>query len=115
MKFTRIVFFVAAAAALLLLLSGPGARFGIWEFGTGFLLMRWALYLGLAASVVSLLLLLIPKMRTGNAGMLVVAMILGAGTAWFPYSGYRTARSVPAIHDITTDTVNPPTFVAVLP
>lgn len=115
MKISRIAFFVAVVAALMLLVSGPGTRLGLWTFGTGFLLLRWALYLGLAAAVVSILLLAFRKPRTGNPALLVVAMLVGLGTAWFPYSSYRTARSVPPIHDITTDTVNPPKFVAVLP
>ncbi|MBT8096393.1 MAG: DUF1499 domain-containing protein, partial [Woeseia sp.] len=81
----------------------------------GFLLMRWALFVGLAAAVVSVILLLIPKTRAGNGTLLVVAVLVSLGTAWLPYNGYRTARSLPFIHDITTDTVNPPPFVAILP
>jgi hypothetical protein len=32
-----------------------------------------------------------------------------------PWSYARIARSVPAIHDISTDTANPPVFLAILP
>jgi len=35
--------------------------------------------------------------------------------AYVPWHGLRQARSVPPIHDITTDTEQPPQFVAVLP
>ncbi len=115
MKITKLVLSVAVIALLLLALAGPGSRFGLWSFGTGFLLMRWALYLGAGAAVLALLLLVIPKTRAGNATLLTLALLIGIGAAWMPLSGYRTARSVPPIHDITTDTVNPPAFVAVLP
>jgi hypothetical protein len=48
MKIAPIALLVACVAALLLLLAGPGTRFGWWEFGTGFLMMRWAFFAGLA-------------------------------------------------------------------
>lgn len=115
MKITKLVFAIAVIALLLLALAGPGSRFGLWSFGTGFVLLRWALYLGAGAAIVALLLLIIPKTRAGNVTLLVIALLIGFGAAWMPWSGYRTARSVPPIHDITTDTVNPPAFVAVLP
>lgn len=114
MKITKLILSIAVIGALLLVLAGPGSRLGLWSFGTGFLLMRWALYLGAGAAAVALLLLAIPKIRAGNATLLVVALLIGLATAWMPWNGYRTARSVPPIHDITTDTVTPPPFVAVL-
>ncbi len=115
MKITKLVLSIAVIALLLLALAGPGSQLSLWSFGTGFQLMRWALYLGAGAAGIALLLLLIPKTRAGNATLLVVALLVGLGSAWVPWNGYRTARSVPPIHDITTDTVNPPQFVAVLP
>ena len=115
MKLSRIAFYVAVLAALLLVVAGPGARFGVWAFGTGFLLMRWALYLGISAAILALVFIVIPKTRAGNGALLAVALLVGLAVAWVPWNGYRTARSVPAIHDITTDTTNPPLFVAVLP
>ncbi|NNL55423.1 MAG: DUF1499 domain-containing protein [Woeseia sp.] len=115
MKLAKIALTFAVVAALLLLVAGPGTRLGLWDFRFGFLLMRWALFVGLAAAVVSVILLLIPKTRAGNGTLLVVAVLVSLGTAWLPYNGYRTARSLPFIHDITTDTANPPPFVAILP
>ncbi|MGB5353869.1 MAG: DUF1499 domain-containing protein, partial [Woeseia sp.] len=105
----------AVIAALLLLVAGPGTRLGLWDFRFGFLLMRWALFVGLAAAAVSIILLLIPKIRLGNATLLVSATVIGLATAWMPWNGYRTVQALPFIHDITTDTANPPQFVAVLP
>lgn len=115
MKFSRIALCIAVIAALLLAIAGPGTRFGLWHYGTGLLLMRVALFVGLAAALVALVLLLIPKMRTGNGVTLAFALLVGLAAAWVPYNGYRTARSLPFIHDITTDTANPPKFVAVVP
>ncbi len=102
-------------ASLLLLLAGPGTRLDLWEFRTGFQLLRWAAYTGLAASALALVMLLLPRIRRRGLAGLVVALVLGLGVAFVPWSGMRQARSVPPIHDISTDTKRPPEFVAILP
>ncbi len=102
-------------ASVLLLLAGPGARFDLWEFRTGFQLLRWAAYTGLAASALALVMLLLPRIRRRGFASLVVALVLGMGVAFVPWSGIRQARSVPPIHDISTDTKRPPEFVSILP
>lgn len=115
MKLIRLVLLVAVIAALLLLIAGPGTRLELWHFRTGFELMRWAVYLGVGASVLALLFLLIPKTRRGNGLALSLALLIALGTLAMPLTMYQQAQSVPRIHDITTDTVNPPEFVAVAP
>src|SRR5712691_5541545 len=105
---------LAAVALLLLLLAGPTVRLGLWDIGTGFGLMRWGAYLGLASVAVSLVTLLT---RTGRRPVLlqVAALVIGAGVAFVPWYWLRQARRVPPIHDISTDLEHPPEFVAVLP
>ncbi len=115
MKLVPVVLAIAVVAALLLVFSGPGARFEIWDFGFGFTLMRGAFYIGLSAAVMSVILLLVPKFRSQGAVKLGLALVLGGIAAWVPWSGLQTARSVPPIHDITTDTVTPPPFVDIAP
>ena len=106
---------LAILAALLLVVAGPGAQSGLWTFRTGFTLLRWAAYTGLAAAVAALLQLLIGRQRGLARGPLVLAVLLGLLTAGVPWFWRQRARQVPPIHDISTDTQNPPTFVAVLP
>ncbi len=116
MKALRIVvLIVALAAALLLLFAGPGTRLELWDFPFGFTLMRWALYGGLTAAGLGILLLLLPATRRGGAPILLAAIVIGAGTAAVPWMFVQKARSVPPIHDITTDTADPPEFVAIAP
>jgi uncharacterized protein (DUF1499 family) len=115
MKISRVPLLVAIIGLLMLLVAGPGTRFGLWEFGTGFLLMRWAFFAGAAAAVLALVLLVIPRTRRNGLPLLLAALIIGAVTAWVPWNGLQTARSLPMIHDISTDTADPPAFVAVLP
>ena len=47
--------------------------------------------------------------------VLAVAFVMAAGTAYWLWRWQKVARSVPSIHDITTDTQDPPPFVAILP
>lgn len=115
MKLIRIVPLLAILALLLLLIAGPGTRLGLWEFGFGFTLMRWALYGGLAAAGLGIVLALIPKTRRGHLIGLSFAVVVGLGTAAVPWLLVQQARSVPPIHDISTDTVNPPEFEAIAP
>lgn len=115
MKLSRIPVLLAIVALVLLIASGPGSRFGWWEFRTGFSMMRWTVYLGLGAGVLALLFLVIPRTRRGNAGTLALGLVLGLAASALPLYGLSQAKSLPMIHDITTDTKRPPEFVAVLP
>jgi len=115
MKISRLPLLVALIALLMLLAAGPGTRLGLWEYGTGFLLMRWAFFAGAAAAVLALVFLVVPRTRRAGAAPLAVALVIGAATAWVPWNGLQTVRSLPFIHDITTDTEDPPVFVAVVP
>lgn len=104
---------VAVIALLMLFLSGPGTRFGMWDFRTGFQLLRYAAYAGMAAAALGLIALLLTRGR--GRVIAAVALVLGA-LAWFmPWNLRRGAMEFPPIHDITTDTRNPPVFVAVAP
>ncbi len=57
-------FWLAVTGALTAVLSGLGARWEWWEFGTGFALLKWAVYAGIAAILLSLVGLL-PGYKTG--------------------------------------------------
>lgn len=115
MKIARIVPLLALVALVLLLISGPGVRLHWWQFPTGFVLLKWAAYVGLAAVVLGVVMLIVPATRRRHAASLVISIIVGLGIAWMPWHWLQRAHAVPAIHDITTDTANPPQFVAVLP
>lgn len=106
---------LAAGALLLLLASGPGTRFGAWHWSFGLGLLRWAAYLGIAAAIASLAGLSIPGARRGHAGVLAVSLIAALAAVGAPLGFQQAARSVPPIHDVTTDPADPPAFVAVRP
>lgn len=52
--------------------------------------------------------------KSGIAALLIGVIVL-IGIYFGPISMVKTARSVPPIHDISTDMLNPPQFIAVLP
>jgi uncharacterized protein (DUF1499 family) len=115
MTAARLVLIVAIIGALLLLVAGPGARLELWDFRAGFALMRWAVYIGIGTGAVALLMLLVPRTRRRSAASLLLALVVALTTAAIPLYARSVARSVPPIHDISTDTERPPAFVAVLP
>lgn len=104
----------SAAAALL---AGFGSRAGWWHFRFGFQILTWAAYGGLAGAVCGLLGGLAALWRGPLRGAWIAFIALGIGlvVVGIPWQMKRTAQQVPPIHDITTDTDNPPRFVAVLP
>ena len=107
-----------AIVALLALAVGPlGWRLGWWHyrFALGSL-MPWAAYGALAGGAVSILALVFGWSHLDVRGIAFAAIgvILGALVAYMPWQYNRLRGIVPPIHDITTDTDNPPTFVAAL-
>jgi uncharacterized protein (DUF1499 family) len=105
---------ISGLAVLLFLAAGPGTRMGLWDFRTGFLLLRWGAYLGIAGAGLGILALL---WRTPGSRLWrpLLAIGLGAVATLVPWLWMERAGRVPPIHDITTDTERPPELVAVLP
>jgi hypothetical protein len=108
---------VAMAAALLAILAGIGSRFGWWHFRTGFALLGYGAYGGIAASLggVTALIFALRKRRPLESVLAILAVAVGLVVAVVPANWRLTAKGLPYIHDITTDTVNPPSFAAILP
>lgn len=106
----------ACAAAMLLMLAGVGSRFGWWHFRLGFTLLGYGAYAGVGAALLGLWGGILAGRKRQRAGIVlaVLAVVGGLVAAAVPASWRLSARQVPAIHDITTDTVHPPQFVAIL-
>jgi uncharacterized protein (DUF1499 family) len=109
-----------AVASALVLLAGPvGYRLGMLPLRVALqTLLRWGAYGAIAASVVSLAGLVVALMRPREArrGILLATVSLLVGLALVGIPGrFRVGPPKPPIHDITTDTREPPEYVAVLP
>jgi uncharacterized protein (DUF1499 family) len=109
-------FYLALLVLVLALLASLGTRWGWWPFRIGFIIMLAAIIAGLIAVVLSLvgLISMLRGKRRGGwwaiAG-LVISLVVLALPVNLTINGFR----LPPIHDITTDTENPPTFVAIIP
>ena len=103
-------FWIGFLACVLLMLDGPAYRMHILALGVALRIIPVILFLGLIA----LLLSLIGLTRHGSKGVALSGLVLGLIAAGMPLHSINTARHSP-IHDVSTDTANPPQFVAVLP
>jgi uncharacterized protein (DUF1499 family) len=107
---------VALGAALCLLALAPlGARLGWWPFGFGlywiFPTSGMAAALGATVSLATLALCRGLGWRT--LSMLSITLAVGAAVGCLPLRYAYVRHTLPAIHDITTDTDNRPPFKAV--
>ncbi|GJG89002.1 hypothetical protein tb265_41830 [Gemmatimonadetes bacterium T265] len=114
-QFRGIAVVVSGFALLLLAVAGPGTRLGVWDFHTGLGLLKWAAYAGIAGVLLVLAALVATRPRGGALTALAGALLMAGVAVFVPWRGLQGARAVPPIHDITTDTQDPPPFVAVLP
>jgi uncharacterized protein (DUF1499 family) len=110
-------FIIAALAGLVAVLSGLGSRWDWWHFRTGFSILRWAACGGIAAAVISLVAAILTRPGSLRRGFVlsISGFLIGLFTFGVPLCWWWTAKQVPPIHDITTDTENPPRFVSILP
>jgi uncharacterized protein (DUF1499 family) len=107
---------LATLAALGAAVTGPGYRLELWPLGTAFAVLRWSAYGAIAATVLSLACAgpLLLRRRWHGAAIALAAVVLGIAVAAVPYANLRIVRTVPPIHDITTDLKDPPLFVEML-
>jgi uncharacterized protein (DUF1499 family) len=105
---------IATAAAMG---AGFGTRVGWWDFLQGFKVLNGAAYLGIAGTALSLGGAIVSRPGRRRRGFIIALLGVVLGTVSFgvPGTWYMSAKRVPLIHDITTDTENPPQFVAALP
>jgi uncharacterized protein (DUF1499 family) len=108
---------LALAALAAAALAGFGSRLGFWHFRTGFAILKWAAYGGLAAALVSLTGGVLAAKGGGWRAVVFAAAGAVCGVLVFavPFNWRLQAQRVPPIHDITTDIVSPPQYVAILP
>jgi uncharacterized protein (DUF1499 family) len=105
---------LALVAGATLAASGLGYRWGLWSVSTAFTMFRAVVWVGGAAAVVAAagLALALVRRRWAMAVVAMAAIVIGVGALAVPIGFARRAAAVPPIHDITTDTTQPPPFVA---
>ena len=107
---------VAVVACIAAMLAGLGSRIGFWHFRTGFEILSGSGYLALLAVVVSAAGAVICLKQKRKGIMLAIpGLVVGLAVVALLVQLRLKAHDVPPIHDITTDIVNPPQLVALLP
>ncbi|MEP7085175.1 MAG: DUF1499 domain-containing protein [Betaproteobacteria bacterium] len=116
-RIARFALLLAVLSAVAVALSGPGYRIGWWPLPVAFTLLRWATYAALGVAALALVVAIIARMGSTRPGLgaSVAAIVIGVATSIAPLLMMARAKEVPPIHDITTDTDDPPQFVAALP
>jgi uncharacterized protein (DUF1499 family) len=108
-RWTRNIARATIAAAILVLLAGPLIKFGVLPWPAGLGLFAVSAVLAGLGGIISLVALL----RRRGGTLTVLAAAAGLAALAVPLSIVVEASHAPPIHDITTDTANPPEFVAV--
>lgn len=109
-------FGLGVASAALAVGAGLGHRLGWWSFGAGFWILRWAFYAAAASLVLSVAGIGATLPRHGSRGLLrsLLGLAVSLPVILVPLGWLHVAGEFPSIHDISTDTEQPPVFVALL-
>jgi uncharacterized protein (DUF1499 family) len=107
----------AVIAAVMVAGAGPAYRFRLLGLGAAFSLIEWGAWLGLGALVLAAILASYERRTSPRRwpAIALIAAVAGALAFAIPYAMLQSGKRAPAIHDITTDTANPPRFVAIVP
>ena len=114
MRISRAALALAIGALLAAAVAGPGHRTGLWDYQGGFAILGIASLCALTACVLGI----VAVMRGGSRlarTLALAASLIGLLVAGLPLQQLYLAKSLPLIHDISTDTADPPPFVAVVP
>ncbi|MDQ3143760.1 MAG: DUF1499 domain-containing protein [Pseudomonadota bacterium] len=96
-------------AAALIAAAGRGAD--AWTFGTGFAILRYAFYAAVAGGLLAIVAFFVARSGGERTGRLnLIALVIAAAFGVYLMNQVATAKSVPAIHDATTDLSDVPMF-----
>jgi hypothetical protein len=101
---------VGGVAAALVAAVGSGQE--AWPFRTGFTILRYAFFAAIAGGLLALIGLFVARRRRSAklSALNLVALVIGLGFVLYLGAQIRTARTVPAIHDVSTNLDDMPQF-----
>ena len=112
---SRLAAWLGAISLIALAATGPLHRIGLVGLTGTFNLLKWAVYGALAGMALAIIGIIVDVRREARTSTALTAMLMSfiatgsiAALAW-------KASHVPPIHDVTTDTMQPPPFLAVVP
>lgn len=107
---------VAVLCLLGAIFGALGSRFGWWDFSLGFTILRYSVYAAGAAAGLAVLSGIV-AMVGGESVRLTHFLVLAIAAVVFgvPYQARTEFRKLPTIADATTDFINAPEFVDLVP
>lgn len=101
---------IGGVAAALIAAFGSGQD--AWPFRTGFTILRYAFFAAIGGGLVALVGLFLARRRRSAklVGLNLLALVIGLGFVLYLGAQIRTARTVPAIHDVSTNLDDMPQF-----
>jgi hypothetical protein len=94
------------------LVAAVGSGQGAWNFRTGFAVLRYAFFAAIGGGIVAIVALVLSRRAGGGMMRGLVALIVSLAFVAYLGNLIRTAKSVPAIHDIATNLDDLPQFSA---
>ena len=111
---STILLSVAFLVALILIAAPLGTRFGLWPWGVGLRSLLAVAIGGSAVAIVAVITFFVARKPGGaaNRRRAAMAFVVAVLPAAFMWAQILYARTLPMIHDISTDTTNPPVFTS---
>lgn len=112
----RAAMIVGLVALALLPLGALGTKFGLWTFQRGFQFMFTGTFVASAVLVLGIALLVFALRAGRSQDALPIGIGLGAAVLVIATMGwqFQQASSVPRLHHVSTDRIDPPPFSAVV-
>lgn len=109
---SQIAVVLCLGSVAIALIAAVGAGQGLWHFRPAFTVLRYAFFAAIAGSALALVGLVLSRRRWAPALMLpnLIALVVALGFVLYLGNLALTARSVPAIHDVSTNLADMPQF-----
>jgi hypothetical protein len=113
-RWTRWIQTASIVGFLCLPLGALGTRFGVWPYTVGLGVFGLGVLVIAATGLIGLIGVVALRRGRRDSGALQTGPFLTIVTGFLLFPHISAATSSPAIHQITTDTQNPPPFAAIL-
>jgi uncharacterized protein (DUF1499 family) len=106
----RLTLVLCVLVAAAMILSGLGTRWGLWDWMTGLTILRLSTIVAIGLLLWGIVLLVVAAVQRTRREIVILAHAVVLILIPLVYVGwhYQVARTVPPIHDVTTDPTNPP-------
>ena len=107
---TRAAVVLGIGAVAAALVAATGSAMELWSFRTGLAALRYLFFTAAAGAVLGLIGLVMARRRARLMLANLLALVIALGFVLYLGNLVRVARSVPAIHDVTTNLDDVPQF-----